>query len=173
MQPLTSFAGIEWNPTWSPDGSFVAFSHGGAGDLDIYVMPASDGEPIRLTDSPADETLPRWSPDGRYIAFVSDRGADTNIYLVPPLGGPKRTLVDTQLQRDVSRTELGAVPWSPDGQQLLFSRQQSRGGIAIWKINLATGEETQVTHPLPGSEDLAATWSFDGTRIAFSRSENG
>lgn len=30
-----------------------------------------------------------------------------------------------------------------------------------------------MTHPLPGSEDLAATWSFDGTRIAFSRSENG
>jgi Tol biopolymer transport system component/DNA-binding winged helix-turn-helix (wHTH) protein len=173
IQPLTSFEGMERDATWSPDGSFIAFSYSGSGSLDIYVMPASGGDPIRLTDSPFDETTPRWSPDGRYIAFVSDRGADTNIYLIPPLGGPERMLVETQLERRIGRSELGAVPWSPDGQELLFSRHQSSGGIAIWKIHLGTGEETQVTHPPPGSQDLAATWSFDGTRIAFFRSESG
>ena len=173
IRPLTSFEGMERNATWSPDGSFTAFSSSAAGNLDIYVMPASGGDPIRLTDSPADDAFPRWSPDGRYIAFVSDRGANTNIYLIPPLGGPERMLVETQLVRRLGRGELGAAPWSPDGQELLFSRRQSSGGIAIGKIHLVTSEETQVTHPPPGSQDYAATWSFDGTRIAFWRSEGG
>jgi Tol biopolymer transport system component len=167
---------MEIDPTWSPDGSFIAFSHTGSGSLDIYVMPASGGgDPVRLTDSPADETHPRWSPDNRHIAFVSDRGADAIINLIPPLGGPERTLAETGLEPLMSRTraELGAVPWSPDGQELLFSRRQPNGAVAIWKIDLVTGQETQMTHPPPGSEDQAATWSFDGTRMAFWRTEDG
>jgi Tol biopolymer transport system component len=173
IHPLTSFEGMEGTPTWSPDGSLVAFSHAGAGSLDIYVMPAGGGEPLRLTDNPTDETHPRWSPDHRLIAFVSDRGADARIYLIPSLGGPERELVSTQLDPFLGRAELGAVPWSPDGQELLFSRRHSSGEIGIWKVHLVTGAETQMTHPPPGSEDQAATWSFDGTRIAFWRSESG
>jgi Tol biopolymer transport system component/predicted Ser/Thr protein kinase len=173
IQPLTSLEGMETDPTWSPDGNFVAFSHAGSGSLDIYVMSAGGDEPIRRTDGPADEKRPRWSPDNRHIAFVSDRGADAWIYLIPPLGGPERELVDTGLQPHLGRAELGAVPWSPDGQELLFSRRQPSGDIAIWKTHLVTGEETQVTNPPPNCEDLGATWSFDGSQVAFWRSEDG
>jgi Tol biopolymer transport system component len=178
IRPLTSFEGVENHPSWSPDGSFLVLSAAGpdnaaSEDLDLYVMAASGRDPVRRTESPADETYPRWSPDGRNIAFVSDRGSGANIYLIPPLGGPERKLVETRLEPDLDRIELGAVPWSPDGQELLFSRRESSGAIAIWKVNLVTGQETAVTDPSPGSEDLEATWSFDGTQIAFRRLEGG
>jgi Tol biopolymer transport system component len=169
--------GWEWGATWSPDASFIAYGHTKYGHFDIFVMSTGGGDPIRLTDSPADDMLPRWSPDGRYLAFLADRGTGTNVYLIPPLGGPERKLVETNIpwlgrNRDALGV-LGAFPWSPDASELLFSRPDSSGEIAIWKINLSTGEQTQLTQPPPGVSDGAATWSFDGKRIAFRRRQGG
>ncbi|MFQ5723776.1 MAG: protein kinase [Terriglobia bacterium] len=177
IKPLTSFVGWEWGVTWSPDASFIAYGHTKYGHLDIFVMATAGGEPIRLTTSPADEIVPRWSPDNRYLAFLSDRGTGTNVYLIPPLGGPERKLVETHIswleQSQGALGALGAFPWSPDASELLFSRLRPSGEIALWKINLSTGEQTQLTKPPPGAADLNAAWSFDGERIAFTRSQGG
>ncbi|MEK6325255.1 MAG: protein kinase, partial [Acidobacteriota bacterium] len=173
IRPLTSFVGMEWGVTFSPDTSFIAYGHNRYGHMDIFVLPTGGGDPVRLTDNPADELTPRWSPDGRYIAFVSDRGAGTNIYLSPPLPGAERKLVETNipwLERAIDALfSLGAIPWSPDANELLFSRLEPSGEIAIWKVNLRTGAETRVTKPPPGALDLYASWSFDGKRIVFTR----
>ena len=175
LKPLTSFVGLEWGVTWSPDASFIAYGHTKYGHVDIFVMSTGGGEPIRLTTSPADDMIPRWSPDGRYLAFLADRGTGTNVYLIPPLGGVERKLVETNipyLERDMDATGvLGAFPWSSDATELLFSRLHSSGAIAVWKINLSTGDQTQLTHPPPGTADGTAAWSFDGERIAFTRNQ--
>ena len=58
-------------PSWSPDGSMIAyagFREGRAGD--IYAMPAYGGREIRLTATRHHDDFPRWSPDGCRIAFV-------------------------------------------------------------------------------------------------------
>lgn len=177
IKPVTSFVGMEWGASWSPDANFIAYAHNRYGHMDIFVLPTGGGDPIRLTDNPADELTARWSPDGRSIAFVSDRGTGTNIYLIPPLGGAERKLAETNipwLERGIEALlSLGAVPWSPDASELLFSRLQPSGEVAIWKVNLRTGAETQVTKPPPGALDLYASWSFDGKRIAFMRAQGG
>ena len=173
IKPLTSFPGWETSQTWSPDGTLIAYSHNAEGSMDIYVRPASGGDPVRLTKSPTDEVSPRWSPDGRYLAFLADPGTGANVYLIPPLGGAERKLVETGIP-SLERlggvfSALGAMPWSPEGQELLFSRLQPSGQIAIWKISLTTGAQTQVTFPPPGAEDLSASWSFDGQQMVFVR----
>ena len=176
IRPLTSFLGTEWQPSWSPDASFLAYAHANSGSADIWVMPARGGDPLRLTDHPADDVQPRWSPDGRYIAFVSDRGPGANVYLISPLGpiGTERELTKTNLHRDLAFVKgLGSQPWSPEGEELLFPRFQPDGGIAIWKINVATQVETQVTFPPPDSADREASWSFDGAWIAFEGRRDG
>ena len=72
--PLTAYPGEEDSPTFSPDGTLIAFSWNRDGNKDIYVKVVdSAAEPHRLTTDPAEDSLPKWSPDGRSIAFVRDK----------------------------------------------------------------------------------------------------
>lgn len=177
VKPLTSFLGLEWLPSLSPDGSLIAYAHNARGSMDIFVMPTAGGDPVQITQTPFDEALPRWSPDGKYLAFLADQGTGSDIYLVPPLGGVPRKLVETGfpfLERtfDAIRA-MGAIPWSPDAKELLFSRLAPNGGIAVWRVNVASGAQVQLTQPGPGFADFGASWSFDGERIVFERSKSG
>ncbi len=52
---LTSFQGQTVNPHFSPDGKWLAFSAGYAGNTDVYVVPAEGGEPKRLTWHPGND----------------------------------------------------------------------------------------------------------------------
>jgi hypothetical protein len=140
LKPLTSFAGMEWGASWSPDGSLVAYGHTKPGPMNIFVRAVAGGDPVQLTNTPYDELGARWSPDGRHIAFASDRGRGTDIYVVPPLGGAERKIAETNIpwlsMTLTAMTALGAVPWSPDAQELVFSRLQPTGEIALWKLDL-------------------------------------
>jgi serine/threonine protein kinase len=173
--PLTSFVGMEWSASLSPDDNFFAYAHNRHGQMDIFVLPTSGGDPVRLTNTPADELAARWAPDGRHIAFISDRGTGSNIYVIPPLGGSERKIAETNIPWLSRGTEAlastGGQPWSPDASQLIFSRLEPAGAIALWKVNLRTNQLTQVTKPDPGTTDIYATWAFDGKRIVFMRKQ--
>jgi Tol biopolymer transport system component len=68
---------------------------------------------------------------------------------------------------------LGANPWSPGGKELLFARVTPPGDTAIWRVEVDTGAQTQVTFPPVGDQDFAGVWSPDGARIAFFRRQAG
>src|SRR5215203_7177611 len=70
---ITATQGVELNPSFSPDGSKIAFTATVAGNTDIYVVPTSGGDPKRLTFHPADDNVRGWSPDGRRVLFSSVR----------------------------------------------------------------------------------------------------
>ena len=71
---LTDTPEYEGAPTWSPDGSFMAFEAYADENLEIVVGPADDplNDPVRLTTSSASDHSPAWAPDGRHIAFISE-----------------------------------------------------------------------------------------------------
>ena len=62
-----------YSPTWSPDGSSIAFSALAGGFSDLAVLRLSDGTWRRLTTDAYADLQPAWSPDGRTIAFSTDR----------------------------------------------------------------------------------------------------
>jgi serine/threonine protein kinase len=171
-RPLTSLLTSESEGSWSPDGSFFAYSHSASGPSNIAVVSTAGGDPIDLVESDGDDIEPRWSPDNRWIAFASNRGGTTAVYLVPPLGGSLRRLVDIGAAplSDQLYYALGATPWSNDGRTLLVSRLSEDATMAVWKIDLDSGAQERITQPGPGEIDSFASWSFAGDRIAFCRS---
>lgn len=104
---LTTFAGVELDPSLSPDGNHVAFTWNGEkqDNTDVYVQMIGSGAPLRLTTDPRTEENPVWSPDGRWIAFLRfesiapmsrSRG---ELRLIAPLGGPEQKLADIHTRR--------------------------------------------------------------------------
>ena len=90
-------------------------------DNDIYLVPTSGGESLRLTED-GKSSLPAWSPDGRKIAYVQGVEEGKRIWLMDPEGKNRRKVADYQ----ISNASLGvstvgeAVLWSPDGSRLAF-----------------------------------------------------
>ena len=120
--PLTSYPGSESYPSFSPDGSQVAFSWNGEkqDNFDIYVKVIGTEPPLPLTTNPAEDYSPAWSPDGRWIAFCRDLpGGKVAVILISPIGGPERKLTETNSPDQYGY--LGSlVAWSPDSRSLVI-----------------------------------------------------
>ena len=70
LTQLTFGDHFDSQPSWSPDGSRIAFVSNREGNYDIFVID-SDGSGLqRLTTSPDDEEGPKWSPDDTQIAYT-------------------------------------------------------------------------------------------------------
>jgi dipeptidyl aminopeptidase/acylaminoacyl peptidase len=104
---LTRRGGL--SPSWSPDGTKLAFVRLHRGRSDVYIVRRDGGGLRRLTRLGG--SSPRWSPDGRRIAFI--RAGD--IYVVRVAGGGLRRLVNAP-SRDAfdTRGEFAtALDWQP------------------------------------------------------------
>ena len=63
-EPVALTGGLSNNfaPSWSPDGSQIAFGSDRDGNSEIYVMDAEGRNTLRLTDNPGRDTAPAWRP---------------------------------------------------------------------------------------------------------------
>src|SRR5581483_4956829 len=66
---LTFDSGLNSEPTWSPDGRLIAYSADRDGNFDIWVQPVGEGNPVRVTTSPAHDWQPDWAPEGNRLVF--------------------------------------------------------------------------------------------------------
>lgn len=82
----------ELGPSWSPDGTRVAFASNEHGNYDIYVQNADGGDRTNLTNSPEESSQPIWSPDGSRIAYVSKGQRGFDIHVVRPDGSAHSNL---------------------------------------------------------------------------------
>jgi len=162
--PLTALPGNVASPTFSPDGSQVAFGWDGESDgkgYDLYVKVISSNKPLRLTYHPATWLSAAWSPDGRSIAISRVAGeVDAGIYLIPPTGGPERKLA----AREVGTNFGNEISWSRDGKVLAYL-DATPEGLNLFLLSLDTLERTQIqpTCGLAGNP----TFSPRGTFLAW------
>ena len=157
---LTSTKTDDENPTWSPDGSRIAFERGLPGD--IYVTNADGTHPRRVVADFADDGDPAWSPDGHWIAYSRKTPGTTarEIWLVHPNGADRH--------RVTHLVALSQSPaWSPDGRRIVFSSDKDAGRYGIYAI----GVDGKGLIRLAESEigDFEPSWSPDGKAVAFSR----
>lgn len=172
--PLTSYPGNESSPSFSPDGTQVAFAWDGEkqNNWDIYVKQIGVEPPYRLTNDPAGDYSPAWSPDGRFIAFLREVSTGkTAIMLTPQRGGSERILAEI----DGAVRRLGYGPflsWTPDSKWLVAPTPTTgqQRGWALRLFSTETGEQNPLTTP-PSEEigDTAPAVSPDGRTLVFSR----
>jgi eukaryotic-like serine/threonine-protein kinase len=134
-----SSRGINWRPSFSPDGKMVAFESDRMGFSDIWYCAADGSNCKQLTSLHALTGTARWSPDGRYIAFESKSQHYYDIYTVEVPGGQPR-LVST-----LPGADNGAPNWSRDGQWIYFYSTREKGQYQLWKVPFKGGSPVRVT----------------------------
>jgi Tol biopolymer transport system component/serine/threonine protein kinase len=163
--PLTTYAGSESFPSFSPDGTQVAFMWNGERQqqYDIYIKLVGGGPALRLTTDEGYHGAPAWSPDGRWIAYVgAHTGGRRGVFVIPALGGPERLLLDS--------TAALYPAWSPDGKWLALSPPAGLTGLVsgITLLSFESGDRRnleQLSPALLGSRSGA--FSPDGRRLAY------
>lgn len=167
--PLTSYPGLQSQPSFSPDGNQAAFVWNQHGDVsNIYVKLLNSETPLQITSGDGQDQSPAWSPDGSQIAFIRYANGKETACLVSALGGPERILYE--LHRTIDWDAPG-LSWSPDGNWLIFPDAQSVDDpSAIYTLSLKTGEARPLTAPPnPSDGDYNPVFSPNGQRIAFIR----
>ena len=164
-QITTSMALDRW-PSFSPDGSQLAFTSDRTGRYQIYTRSVAPGSTDRqITFDDQENIQPTWSPKGDYIAYASVK---RGITIVPASGGPLRYC-----------TDFGDSPqWSPDGQWIVFRdtgerRNPSQDPIdvpdaTLWLVNAERGAPVHLTSadsPPGGHEN--PRWLSDSQHVVF------
>jgi Tol biopolymer transport system component len=168
---LKTGPGCAYKPSWSPDGTKIAYTSGQGWDdyskADIYVVNVphenSTNEPRPLTDSfPESAGGPSWSPDGAEIAFTqADRSGKTTIYKMDADGSGETPLTH---HNDEGLWGQGSPTWSPDGDQIAYAGSVVLRGSStietskIYKMNSDGSSPTLVRDFGKGSSLWGLDW---------------
>ncbi len=155
---------MKFAPTFSPDGSQVAFAwDGGRTELirpyDLYAKVIGYEQLRQLTHHPAAWVVPAWSPDGRNIAFVRDGTDSPGVFMISALGGPERKLADSDVEYFLPIN----LSWSPDSRTLAYA---TRDGMHT--VDALSGEIRSIQAPPECPATYDPTFSPDGRWLAFS-----
>ncbi len=186
VTPAT-FDPLEYMPTWSPDGRWIAFvSWDDTLRGHVWKVPAAGGAPQRLTRDAGDYANPVWSPDGRSVVVARGEGATArqrtitaNAYFdlvrlsaSPPSGGDPGTYVVTIPGEGVARRQLARPSFGPEGRVFYPEVRRSptgAGGTSLMSVTADGGDKTEHLS-FPNAEEIVPSPS--GRWVAFQEGDN-
>jgi tricorn protease len=145
-------------PSWSPDGSQVAFVSDMSGEEEIYLAPQDGSKPAEqiTRGGTAMRYQPEWAPDGKRIAF-SDK--DGKVYVL--------TLADRKVTQiaDARRGQVRDYSWSPRGNYLAFTMPNENQFSSIYIWSAADNQLRRVTEENVNS--FTPAWDPQGNYVYF------
>jgi tricorn protease len=117
---LTAHIGNDFNPRFSPDGKWVAFTSNRCGNNDVFLIPATGGNPRQLTYYSGDDQALYWLSDGKALIITSNRGPNpfgSPLYRLPIDGGPPEPIA-------MGTARLGMM--KQDGSAIAYNRALPR-----------------------------------------------
>lgn len=151
-------------PTWSPDGSRIAFSRQGNLQTHLFVINSDGTGEQQLTFGDVSDDYPAWSPDGTRIAYdhySSSNPSENGIWVMNPDGTGGYLIASDGF--GMSNTD---PTWSPDGTHIAYVHYEWDIGENIWIMD-ADGSNPQQLTTVVNNETPA--WSPLGLRIAYMR----
>jgi hypothetical protein len=141
---LSNSAGSDRRPSWSPDGSKIAFTSSRDGNFETYVMNADGTDQVNLSNNPAFDVDPMWSPDGTRIVFESNRDATSTVFYLAEIYVMNADGTGVIRLTDDPGSDWSPA-WSPDGSKIAFT--SSRDGVSneIYVMNADGSDVTRLT----------------------------
>ena len=152
------------SPSWSPDGSRLAYVSFESGNSAIYIQDIIQGTRAKVSAKKGINSAPAWSPDGRRLALTLSAAGSPDIYILD--------IAAKNLKRLTSGPAIDTEPvWMPDGRTLLFTSDRS-GGPQIYQVSVNGGKAQRLT--FDGKYNAAADISPDGKYLTLvNNSGNG
>jgi TolB protein len=152
-----------FQPSWSPDGTRIAFWSTRDGNAEIYVANRDGSNVRRLTNNRGIDQSPTWSPNGTQIAFISDRTGSPQVWVMGSDG--------LGLRKVTSESYADRPTWSPAPYNEIAYCARNGPGNDIKVIELASGQIRQFTFGEGTNESPA--WAPNGRHLAFTSTRSG
>jgi len=162
---ITVSSANDSSPTWSPDGSQIAFvsdrdnsstsyvfEDSPFANNDVFVMNADGSDVHNLTDGIGNNSFPAWSPDGSQLAFISDRDrqvtgepfSGSSVFVMNADGSDVRSLTDSD--------GVDWLPtWSPDGNRIAYYTFEDNS-MSIRIFDIGDANQIQISNGILGEE---------------------
>lgn len=155
------------SPSWSPDGTRLAFVSFINGRPEIFVQNIFSAKKDKLASFKGLNNAPRWSPDGKYLALTLSKDGNPEIYIM--------NVASRKLTRITRSYAIDTEPeWLPDSQGIIFTSDRG-GSPQLYEVKLKyyrkVGRPQRLT--FEGNYNARASISHDGRYIAMVHRSQG